>query len=222
MTKEQQYEEILQLFVSKDSLRAWMNTPFVMPDGRICSTDAHALVIVPTAEKKYESGDVKPATISHIESLFTGGKTKEDRHVSVEEVRKALDKIPHQDDYNETHKKCDVCKGEGEVEWEFKGYTKEDECPKCDGDGEVLLSRTKNGLKYYSAWNTIIIKFCGVPFNPNYIEKMLKVASILDQTQIQIVSSNGKNKHVSFRIQDVDLIIMPMSSVDTYTVAGEF
>lgn len=29
---------------------------------------------------------------------------------------------------------CDICGGEGEVEWEFEVWTKMFECPKCDGN----------------------------------------------------------------------------------------
>lgn len=116
---------------------------------------------------------------------------------------------------------CSECSGEGYVEWHYEGkkngkYSKEFECPVCGGEG--LSSKTK---KVPTGGNTFsaneLVKFGKCYFsslNTNYIKK---IAELLGEKEVYLISQKSHDGASLFRIGDVSLIIMPLIQINAPT-----
>lgn len=57
--------------------------------------------------------------------------------ISLKSLEEKINKIPKVGKVLKEVECCDVCDGEGQVEWEFEHYTKTDNCPECYGYPEL-------------------------------------------------------------------------------------
>ena len=107
---------------------------------------------------------------------------------------------------------CGHCDGQGSVEDNFlykgKFYDFEYECPVCDGSGyEEEEKEIPTGRKNFGAGDKIKLKNTFFVARKFYKIKMVKDIIGGD---VELISYNGHDKAVVFKIQFLEIIIMPI------------
>ena len=102
--------------------------------------------------------------------------------------------------------KCEYCKGEGEVTWEFEHFTDIDECPHCEGEGGFYNSTlmVPNPKHHY--------EIHGKKFNQHLIDKVINVMKCFNVNECKgRLQSDNKLQAVFFYIDQFDVLIMPVN-----------
>lgn len=72
---------------------------------------------------------------------------------------------------------CLTCDATGEVEWSFRDFTMDHDCPVCDGMGaKKVVDQTRDELNEY-----IPVKLKNIQFNVSTISKLLAVMKLTDE-----------------------------------------
>jgi len=154
MKREQKenYLKILNKCIADDDFRPWMYEIFVCVD-KVCSTNAEVLVFCPLFDKeKYQDHTDK------VKELYNQERNT-NFEIHINRLKEAIEYAPLIDETITEIKvtKCEACNGTGEVGWEFNsnGYHYiDDECPICDGVGEIEQEvETPTGKKIKKPWN---------------------------------------------------------------------
>jgi len=197
------YEEILNLFVGKrGDCNEWMEKPFT-DLSKVMATNKISFVAVP--KERVET--------HHIELI---GKTKGvypclhtcEKEITLHRLQEAMKQVPLVDELD-NHKayKCKECNGFGQVEWQYGNYTDEDDCPKCNGDGEFKTDRKPTGKKVYDPSKVIIIG--DSKFNVLELELLKKTIELLKQDKFSLVNQTQPKQASLFKIEDVEILMMP-------------
>lgn len=198
-------EQCFSLFYGKDELRPKFNNPLTWND-KIFATDTYTLIYVDKSEidfefkNKYES--------PNLDSIIPNPNISEiinipdlEQYKTEDDLRKIGEDI-----------KCSECDGDGEVEWEYKRWTKTFDCPKCDGDGfEYFAKMIPTGLKTF--------RNIKVKIKDNYLDifkfkKVLQVQEILGG-EIELLYCESDKAALLFKVGICCIIVMKLSSVDS-------
>lgn len=135
--------ELLSTFCDKNEFRQLLRTPFFNTKyNEVWSTDGHVLIRIKPERLigEYPKGELT------LPALEFPRKKK----ITIEAINKALDACPKVDEEIVIQEavECEDCDGTGEVFWEYtdnKGHTHQhlDECPVCNGMGEIEPAKKK-------------------------------------------------------------------------------
>ena len=138
------------------------------------------------------------------------------KKITIEAINKALDACPKVDEeiVIQDAVECEDCDGTGEVYWEYtdnKGHTHQylDECPVCNGMGEIEPAKTKKtgkkivkerefinvGKAYILASNIIKLKFA---------------MEFLGITSVELTNNTGRGANEFVLDDDIRVILAPM------------
>lgn len=107
--------------------------------------------------------------------------------------------------------KCKECEGSGQVDWEYKGWGKEDDCPSCYGDGHVGKDPIEFGILHTDGKFSISI--ADVSFSADYLHIIAISASMLRVDEIQLdFSTNGT---AIFHLGEARILLMALLSAYT-------
>jgi predicted nucleic-acid-binding Zn-ribbon protein len=202
------YLDILNLFIGKDLLRDWVNKPFQL-DNLAISTNATELVFF---EKSLLTVDLETCEHKNPQKILEQIPTEKNINFSlnITEIEKCLITVPIIDVTKEVGNDivCSECKGDGQVEWEYERWSKDFDCPKCDGDGYESVSKSvPTGEKKLDDLYLIDVK--SNRFSVRIIDKLLKVMKLLNETEILLIFDN-KGKNSVFQIGNVRILAMPV------------
>jgi hypothetical protein len=202
------YDEVLNMFIGDDELRPWMQKSFEY-NGFAMATDAHSMIVI---DRKL-AGEVPASDYKQLDKVFSIIPTdiNINRVFALSELYLAIEKAPLKDEYETTGKyvECSECDGEGYVEWEYKHYTDEKECPVCNGDGaESRPKSKKTGKQIPDELATIKINNSG--FSIRYIKKLVATCEALGEMQINLLHMAAPNKASLFQIGEVRVLLMPV------------
>jgi hypothetical protein len=206
------YDYILRIFVGDDEYRPWINNPFYINELAF-STDSHLMVFF----DKNLATDIKPIDDKQNAKVMDVINIPRDLEftIPIEKLKENLLLCEFIPEKRRTGKyvNCDVCGGEGEVEWEFhhnsQSFNRDFDCPVCDGSGhseEPITSPTGNAT-FEQYQRALIYKS---HLDCRYLHKLHQLANLLNATEVTLISQAGPNKPSLFKIGDVSLIIMPM------------
>lgn len=208
----EKYNEILNLFVGKDC-REWMRNPFVIGN-KVFATDGHMLVAFDSS--RVDCSKVEAQDKNKLNRVYPK-KDNCSHHISYTLLSEHINKIVKVPEIstNEEEIKCHECDGEGEVEWEFcdsngRNHYMEDDCPVCGGsgiNGKIIKTPTGRMIIPDKAECKIGNSF----FRVNLINKIFEVMTILGGVDAELVFQKDKMQASMFRVQDVDILIMPIS-----------
>lgn len=214
------YIELLNLFVSYDTLRPQMTTPNI-GEQYASATDAHSLVffdksLLPEATTFKSEG--KYPDISFITDLQ---KTHYEV-VDIARLKSLIEKCPTIEDTDEEEKvdTCDECNGSGEVTYIYEGAKYNDheldgECPICEGVGKCTqIIETPNGKMIPNP--KCYFKIENVHLSLMLINKLLEAQELIGG---DIILSNYTlpTKVVLFYIGNVGVALMPILIHDGYS-----
>ena len=193
---QDQILHVLRSFAGDDEFRPVFLAPFEYRD-YVCASNTYALIRVSKDlapgdfSTKYCVPDIDKIIPPH-QPIFI---------VTLDNLRLAL--IQAGIDYNRSTTDCPHCKGEGIVEWTFTDndddtHTKDDDCPCCDGSGEL-----PNGFDK-------LITLGEFTFVGSLIRMLYEAMGTLALPRAEV--SISKQTH-RFRLSDkVDVALMPTLS----------
>lgn len=189
MTNEQKLE-VLKAFC--DTTNKKMATPFKWGDSdKIYATEGHILVIT--------SGQTDDVGYYNIGTVYTPSDAPYYPYCT-KELQDLISKFELIDEI--IYEDCDVCHGDGQVEWEFESYTKFNECPKCNGHGDV---KRRTGKKVPD-FDSCCFEFESVFINPEFVHLLIEKIGAENDLLIQV----GKDR-MFFKLGEFEGVIMNMT-----------
>ena len=200
MNTEEIYDKVLELYTDKSSDNNFLSHPFIQ-EGSIYATNRfEAIRIKGTSEDYDEMGN--PGMSDFFESDGT------QKRFSFEDILEKVIEAPMISEYKKYEKKkCTECHGEGQVEWEYKDWTKMLDCPKCDGEGyeEGQLEPTGNMIKD----PIFLVRVGNRDFKLDNIVKLLTTMKFLKSDYVILKSRESVFENVIFAInEDVSVAMM--------------
>lgn len=193
------YEQILDLCVGGTDCNTWMRSPFIFEDKAI-STDGSILPII----DKSLVGSYTVALPHIIEiaySIIFSERNKSAR-ISLDPIRAVIPSLVIKKEYPEKEKKCGACLGSGEIEAE---------CPVCEGFGVLNVGDLFNVPSYPT------LKIGSSYFSGKLFQRVLKIAELLDTSEMTLIHQTDQNKFSLFAIGDIEVCVMPVFWNDTDT-----
>jgi hypothetical protein len=146
-----------------------------------------------------------------------------DFEILTTELRGKMNNFPTVDCFDEEETRCDACRGDGTVEYEFyhnhKCYEIEEDCPVCEGEGKIIKTmKTPNGKKEFDYTQQFKIGVCF--FNPERIQELLFVAEKLGAEKIRLVNQSQPDHACLFVVNEVEVILMPCSKSYDNEIGG--
>jgi hypothetical protein len=160
------FEKFVRSFVSDDHWRDSICRPIVYDSGWVASTNSHKLLWFHDPEfinrgnvHIYSEGNGANAEKIMTEySKFYEGGVAPFGHIKVSDLEKIYEDIKMIPEYDKKYKTCDECDGDGEIECDCCGHSKE--CDECDGDGEIECGEEETGYYIYPKNHHIKIHGC--------------------------------------------------------------
>lgn len=123
-------------------------------------------------------------------------------------IKDALDKIPRIKEVIEESVECTECNGWGEVEWTYKAYTNNDDCPVCNGTGEGLSKKVETGQMIFTF--EYVVKIGNHYFYPDRLEDLLSVSETIDaHPQLLYQDESYQYKFTVFKIENAFFVLAP-------------
>lgn len=196
------YLEILNKFCSQNEFRPWMNHPF-NAFGKTFATNGMVMIATPQISEYLDYADKIKNVYPIVHNM--------EKTYDVAALEAALAKCPTEDVFDSVIRKCNACNGDGVVDFEFtyngKTYEIEEDCPVCDGEGEIeTFSDIPNGEKRYKN-KFIKINECGL--SACRVADIVFVANKLKQANITLIYNLNQLSPCLFKIGDVEMLVMP-------------
>ncbi|WP_018622057.1 hypothetical protein [Spirosoma luteum] len=199
------FESVLTVFIAQEpDYSGWMTLPF-RGAGKVMATNGHSLVVLPDFPNQFVPKEEQAAMVYPIAHTCQ-------KQFSIEQLREAISKAPLIDCFDEITRKCDVCDGEGEVEYSFSEWEFDRTimgcCPACEGEGQTTkTSIIPNGKKEVSP--LAVIKIGLSTMAVGNMSKLLRCAELLNCSTITLVSQVGKFTLSLFAVGDAEVLLMP-------------
>lgn len=200
--------KVFSLFCSNDGMRPQLQKPFVV-GSKTYATDSYTLIRCDNDKVNFEfENNEKPI---NVEAAIPQINTSEIIDIDGVDWISLMDKDETIGDGNDVE--CGHCYGQGTCSdnlfYKSKMYDFEYNCPVCDGSGyEEEERQIKTGNKTFGIND--MVKFKDVLFYAKKFYK-LKIVKDLIGGDVELISYNT-NKGIMFRINFVEILIMPCIS----------
>jgi hypothetical protein len=200
MIQKTKLQEAFSLFYGKDNLRPAFDNPLIWKD-KVYATDAHVLIIVDKDEIDFEWKNEHKG--HDLTTILPTPNISEILNIPDLEQYKTADELKAIGEDVE----CLECHGEGEVEWEYGRWTKDMDCPKCDGDGyesEAKMMPTGN-----KTFRDIKVKIKGNYLDIKKFHTILKAQEILGG-DIELLYSEIDKGALLFKVGVCNIVVMKL------------
>lgn len=204
-------DELLQMFVSTDDMRAKFMKPW-RERRRVYASELHILIRV---NGYLTDADYPERNSDNTDKLFPKGLPN--GIITLARLDKALANAPLVDEMAAVGEdvECDECDGMGNVTWEYKHWQDVFRCPKCEGDGYIERSRRKaTGRKVVD--ENAGVKICSEIFRANFL-KMIADTMKFFGCEDATVTLGGKSATRFQLNDDVDIILLPTNQICYFT-----
>ncbi|MDR2691921.1 MAG: hypothetical protein LBB73_06440 [Dysgonamonadaceae bacterium] len=188
-------DEIFKLYIDPDNFREMFHTPFFQNGYIYASNGSIALRVCGNMLKKK---NILKSQKPDCSNLFP--ETEKEKTVSVNQLNKLLwaaDMI-EKTTKTATYVKCKECEGSGKVTWQYGDYTRDCECPVCNGSGNIRKTEKVNIEKRIFNKDAII-KLEGSEFRAEHIQIIVKTMKLLEITEAKMQwDKNTKSMKVVF------------------------
>jgi len=107
-------------------------------------------------------------------------------------------------EYGFIKEECVECEGEGEVEWEYKTWSKYLECPECEGLGKIPTNQEGRQAK------DVDVSIFGRRLSARRFYRLIELSEELEEPLL-LTKIPEENKAIQFRVGKYQLIVMPLS-----------
>jgi hypothetical protein len=196
---------LFESFVSTDDLRLNINNPFEFKD-KVYATDGHKLI---RCDKNLIDFNWSNSfTSQNAETLFENIQ----HNRVVKQSIKSFNKLKTEDEFKKNGEdiECSECKGHGVVEWSYKGYNEDFDCPACGGscysfEGKNIKTGKKTFPKY-ECYAQIDRAF----FDINVLYSIYEAQKVIGEEIIMINVCEETRTPAIFKIGVYELLIMPV------------
>ena len=186
-------EQAFLLCVGHDELRPSLHKPFIQ-DGFIYATDAN--ILIRCREEVCDFMATENLEAPNASAVIP--RYNQDKPFSLDDATFENHKTTYE------YEECDICGGVGRVDWEFQYYSKEDDCPECDGRG---TSRVSTGVKTFPLSSVVKI-------NDSYIRiglfYKLHMLHNLIGGRLSVISQSESHRAVLFQVGICEILLMPL------------
>jgi len=218
-TKNTLLQDAFSLFYSTDELRPAMQKPFVVK-GKTYATDGTLLIRCDNdkIDFEFENNEKLPNVLA----IMPTENMSEIIDIDSVDWASFMNQDETEGDGNDIV--CGHCNGEGtyddDVYYKGKSYDIEYECPVCDGSGyESEENQIPTGNKTFGFNDRVLFK--ETLFYATRFYKLKKVKDLLGGN-LELISYNNNNKAILFRINFVEIIIMPCLSDEEDVIIAKF
>ena len=208
--KLQNEKELLELFVSKDSTRPTLTSPFFNTNyNEVWASNTHSLLIVnpDILCEKYDKRSLNAPYLGDKNCSTT---------IKLQSLKKALDSFGKIElfDVKVEHCVCEECGGGGSVYWSYtdrhgREYEDYNSCPVCDGEGyadfEKHIPNGKFGIDPAK-----IIQIDKAILKASEASLMLMAMEFLHQDEIHHIFNSHNDPNIFKFSKDIILIIQPL------------
>lgn len=192
------YEQIFKMFTDED--RIGLEQPYFQ-EGYYVASDAHSAIRIDATKKELPFNfESKKNIITIYNNAYKGDLIA----LNIKSLRDRL--IPEMEPLEII---CLCCNGDGVVEYEFfydkKNYTIEYDCPVCNSNGYTTDKTGKMQIK-----DMKVFKIKGIFFAYNQLDRLLKVAEILELKTINYFIGKEDCPQI-FLVADLEILVMPVS-----------
>lgn len=193
-------KEILEMYVGRRYPNPIKQREYVF------ATDGHILIKINESdiEGEYVSSDKPNAEYVLIE-------TRNSKTLSIGFIDKLLSDVEKVEDvkYIGEDVECKECNGEGTVLWEYMSYTKEFDCPVCNGTGYESYKKEVPTGKMIPAPEEIVL-ICGKRFKVRYLSILKRTMELMDITEITMRYNNVPLEQALFCFgENTEVLLMP-------------
>lgn len=204
-------DELLQMFVSTDDMRAKFMKPW---RERKCvyASEFHILIRV---NGYLTDADYPEHNSDNTDKLFPKGLPN--GIITLARLDKVLANAPLVDEMKIIGEdiECDECGGTGSVTWEYKHWQDIFRCPKCEGDGYMDIARqVATGRKVVD--ENAGVKIGSDIFRANLLKMIADAMKFFGCGEVS-VTLGGKSATRFQLNDDVDIILMPTNQLCYFT-----
>lgn len=210
------YRLCLDLFLGDDENSPALSSPFIQQDFAI-ATDAYTIILFEKSkldEIDFVSHEKAPNALA----VIPGENMKAVFETSylIDAIKKSRENVKEQ--YKAEKDTCRDCFGCGVVDFHFddkndERHEIEHTCPVCDGTGTIeFFKNIKTGDFLHNDFKEII-GYKNSFIQTDFIERLVKVAQLLNEPQIYLVFRTGAQPIHKFIIGDVTVCLMPVSEL---------
>lgn len=191
--------DVFMSFTSDDNSRLYANNPFTKGETTF-ATDSVSLI--------YTHRDNLPGLFATEKYDLSAERYIRDPNSNIHVPVADLNPFKTEVEYSTVDKRaeCKTCDGTGDVEWEFEGYTKDDDCPECKGKGVIgEFLKKPTGEMTFGAMMYVKIK--GVLFHASQIHRLFETAKKL-KSDVYLTHVPDKLDAFTFQIGVVNVVVM--------------
>lgn len=192
--------EILQKFLGDTTFTKYVQ----QLDDLIMTTDRHILIC---KIGQIEGKPLEELTDSSRDNIreFLTTKTHEILEIDSKDLISKLDAHKDTKMFDSKHESCGTCEGSGVVDWAFDHHQKEDDCPDCDGNGEITIKHNFIGFGI-PAWYCLKV-FEGLFLRCDILYKLISVTDKLT------LKNTGKD-YILFEFGEYSGVVMRYGEIN--------
>lgn len=199
-------DQILNLYVAKDD-RAMLQNPFIQ-DGYVYAANGHIMIRVKDAsllDNPMYREQSKPQSSHLFDGMEDAGTITMTNILELKNKVELIDEL----ELDGENVKCDECDGWGEVEWEYDRWTKDFDCPACDGSGySDKETYNPTGRKITNPEGGIFI--VDRHFKVKLVDVLLETMQYFNVDVAKIQRKQSQSSQMLFHLNDnVTVLLMP-------------
>lgn len=207
-------DELLQMFVCTDDMRAKLMKPWIERDN-IFASESH--ICIRTKMGVNDNADYPRFDDGKTNQLFPVSIAGADGKLSFKILENALSYAPMVDEMDWVGEdiECEECGGTGQVHWDYRCWTRAFDCPVCDGTGYSSQSKqVATGKKVVDPEACVAIE--SVCFRACFLNMLLEAMKFLHCEDVS-VTLTGPSFAARFELTyNTDIIIMPVMQNNPY------
>lgn len=197
--------DVFALFIGKDKNYPVMHKPFEI-NGKAYATDAYTLIRTDKINIDFvlDNEHTPPDCDKFIPAVNTS--------LILNVTNEMLEPLKTEDEYEFIGEdiECETCKASGSVGWKFEDYTRDFDCPVCDGSGLSKMQRCrKTGRKTFGKY---VVNIKGRHFYVSQFYKLIQVRDILGGDIELIGYPSQIRAGVLFKVDVCEILLMPTTS----------
>lgn len=204
MVSQETMNKILSMYIDKDFQKEVLRTPIVQGK-HVYASEGHIMIRVSKTlvEADYPAAD-KPDC-----AIFFRKKSNYNITVSAsflaEKIKESTVLIP--ETYQQERVECKECDGEGLVEWEYKHWVREEDCPVCDGTGYTEGGAMPTGRMIPDT--SVGVSLGSATFQRKYLQVLLDTLELLGEEEFTITRSCPDKENTFVLNDNVRVLLMP-------------
>jgi hypothetical protein len=207
-------KKFVNSFLSVDGWRYNLSKPTCYENGWCVSSDAYSLLLFhdPEFHKEndaffYTEGGDGVNALSIIEPYkdIYEGKVNPIAVFDLKNTEVVFEQIKMIPEYSEKYKTCDECDGEGEIECDCCGHTRD--CDECDGDGQIVCGEEETGDYRYPDDEAFDVG--GVYISFGKMKETIDRLNILGQSKLELYSHDNQTRLFG-RVPNTNMFVLVM------------